>query len=194
MDQIAQIKKLIMEDKLNQEFTDKGWEPIFMANKDARILIVGQAPGIRTQEKNAAFYDKSGDKLREWLGVSKDYFYNSGMFANLPLDFYFPGKGKTGDLAPRANFAKKWHPILIDLMPNIELTLLIGIHAQKFYLKDRMKNNLTETVKHYQDYLPEYFPLVHPSPLNFRWHNRNPEFESEIVLELRKIVKDIIEQ
>ncbi|TAH74715.1 MAG: uracil-DNA glycosylase family protein [Anaerolineaceae bacterium] len=192
MESIASIRKAIMEDPNNLEFTKKGWNPIFMANPQSKLLIIGQAPGIKTQEKSQSFMDKSGNKLREWLGVTEDIFYNSGKIAVLPLDFYFPGKGKTGDLPPRKDFAPKWHPMLINKMPQIELTLLIGSYAQKFYLKGRMKQNLTETVKAYQEYLPEYFPLVHPSPLNIRWFKKNPEFEEIIVPQLQSIVKSIL--
>lgn len=192
MKTLESIKKEIMQDPDNIEFTDKGWVPIFMASPQSKLLIIGQAPGITTQEKGQSFMDRSGNKLREWLGVNEDYFYNSGKIAVLPLDFYFPGKGKTGDLPPRKDFAIKWHPMLIDQMPHIELTLLIGAYAQKFYLKDRMKRNLTETVKAYQEYLPVYFPLVHPSPLNIRWFKNNPEFEEKIVPHLQTLVKSIL--
>lgn len=192
MERIEAIKKAIAQDPDNLEFTNKGWVPIFMANPRSKLLIIGQAPGINTQEKEQSFMDRSGDKLRQWLGVSEDTFYNSGKIAVLPLDFYFPGKGKTGDLPPRKDFASKWHPMLIDTMPEIELTLLIGAYAQKFYLKDRIKKNLTETVKAYHEYLPEYFPLVHPSPLNIRWFKNNPEFEEEIVPRLQSIVRGVL--
>lgn len=192
MERIEAIKKAIVQDPDNLEFTNKGWVPIFMANPRSKLLIIGQAPGIKTQEKEQSFMDRSGDKLRQWLGVSEDTFYNSGKIAVLPLDFYFPGKGKTGDLPPRKDFASKWHPMLIDTMPEIELTLLIGAYAQKFYLKDRIKKNLTETVKAYHEYLPEYFPLVHPSPLNIRWFKNNPEFEEEIVPRLQSIVRGVL--
>ena len=192
MERIEAIKKAIAQDPDNLEFTNKGWVPIFMANPRSKLLIIGQAPGIKTQGKEQSFMDRSGDKLRQWLGVSEDTFYNSGNIAVLPLDFYFPGKGKTGDLPPRKDFASKWHPMLIDTMPEIELTLLIGAYAQKFYLKDRIKKNLTETVKAYHEYLPEYFPLVHPSPLNIRWFKNNPEFEEEIVPRLQSIVRGIL--
>ena len=192
MERIEAIKKAIAQDPDNLEFTNKGWVPIFMANPRSKLLIIGQAPGIKTQEKEQSFMDRSGDKLRQWLGVSEDTFYNSGNIAVLPLDFYFPGKGKTGDLPPRKDFASKWHPMLIDTMPEIELTLLIGAYAQKFYLKDRIKKNLTETVKAYHEYLPEYFPLVHPSPLNIRWFKNNPEFEEEIVPRLQSIVRGVL--
>ena len=192
MERIEAIKKAIAQDPDNLEFTNKGWVPIFMANPRSKLLIIGQAPGIKTQGKEQSFMDRSGDKLRQWLGVSEDTFYNSGNIAVLPLDFYFPGKGKTGDLPPRKDFASKWHPMLIDTMPEIELTLLIGAYAQKFYLKDRIKKNLTETVKAYHEYLPEYFPLVHPSPLNIRWFKNNPEFEEEIVPRLQSIVRGVL--
>ena len=182
-----------MLDPNNLEFTKKGWNTIFMANPQAKLLIIGQAPGLKTQEKSQSFKDKSGDKLRQWLGVTDDTFYNSGKIAVLPLDFYFPGKGKTGDLPPRKDFAPKWHPMLIEKMPQVELILLIGAYAQKFYLKDRIKRNLTETVKAYQEYLPEYFPLVHPSPLNIRWFKKNPEFEEIIVPQLQAIIKAILD-
>lgn len=130
MERIDAIKKAIMQDPDNLEYTNKGWVPIFMANPISKLLIIGQAPGIKTQEKGQSFMDRSGNKLREWLGVSEDTFYNSGKISVLPLDFYFPGKGKTGDLPPRKDFAAKWHPALIDTMPEIELTLLIGAYAQ----------------------------------------------------------------
>lgn len=192
METIESIKNAIIQDPDNLEFTNKGWDPIFMASPESKLLIVGQAPGIKTQEKGQCFMDRSGNKLRQWLEVNEDTFYNSGKIAVLPLDFYFPGKGKTGDLPPRKDFPSKWHPMIIDLMPKIELTLLIGAYAQKFYLKDRIKGNLTETVKAYQEYLPEYFPLVHPSPLNIRWFKNNPEFEEIIVPQLQSKVKAIL--
>ncbi|NMB42548.1 MAG: uracil-DNA glycosylase family protein [Clostridiales bacterium] len=192
MNTIDSIKKTIMEDPDNAIFTDKGWEPIFMASPESRILIIGQAPGIKTQEKGLPFMDRSGTRLRDWLGISEYTFYNSGKIAVLPLDFYFPGKGKSGDLPPRKDFPDKWHPAIIDLMPKIELTLLVGFYAQKYYLKDKMKGTLTDTVKTYKEYLPEYFPLVHPSPLNIRWFKNNPDFEENIVPELRSMVEDIL--
>ncbi len=192
MEKIQYIKKAIMQDPDNIKFTNMGWNPIFMANPISKLAIIGQAPGIKTQEEGHPFMDRSGKKLREWLGVTEDFFYNSGKIAVLPLDFYFPGKAKTGDLPPRKDFPSKWHPPILDMMPQIELTLLVGSYAQKYYLKDRMKSNLTNTVKAYQEYLPEYFPLVHPSPLNIRWFKNNPDFEKNIVPELKSIVKDIL--
>lgn len=127
------------------------------------------------------------------MGVTKEQFYHSGKVAVLPLDFYYPGKhAHGGDLPPRPGFADKWHEPLLALMPQIKLTLLIGQYAQKYYLPQREKT-LTATVAHYRDYLPTYFPLVHPSPLNYGWMNRNPWFAAEVVPELQARVQPLIQ-
>ncbi len=136
--------------------------------------------------------DASGNRLRDWMSVTKDQFYHSGKVAVLPLDFYYPGKHEHGgDLPPRPGFADKWHEPLLSLMPQIKLTLLIGQYAQKYYLPQREKT-LTATVAHYQDYLPNYFPLVHPSPLNYGWMNRNPWFAADVVPELQTRIHQLI--
>lgn len=192
MRDIEVIRRQIMADPANEEFTAKGWEPIFEAPPTARILIASQAPGIKAQEANRTFYDVSGDLLRTWLGVDKETFYHSGKFGIVPMDYYFPGKGKHGDLPPRRDFATKWNPIVLEAMPELELKVLIGAYAQKFYLGKKMKRNLTETVRSYQEYLPEYFPVVHPSPLNIGWRRRNPWFEEEVVPDLRNRVQEIL--
>ncbi|UUV99511.1 uracil-DNA glycosylase family protein [Vagococcus luciliae] len=194
MTTIEEIKQHIITDPENKVFTQQGWQPIFMAYPEAKILIIGQAPGIRTQEKGQVFRDKSGDRLRQWMGISEETFYHSKKIAVLPMDFYFPGKATHGDLPPRKNFTEKWHPALIDCMPNIELTILMGTYAQKYYLKDKAKKNLTETVFAYEDYLPTYFPIVHSSPLNFRWFAKNPSFEEKIVPKLQQLVKKLLNQ
>ena len=191
---LKQLINQIKNDKENKIFTDKGWEPILMVNKEAKILIIGHAPGIKTQTQNAVFKDQSGDRLRIWLDVSKDKFYNSKDFAVLPLDFYFPGKQASGDKPPRKYFAKKWHPQLLELMPNIKLIILAGTYAQKEYLKDTYKQNLTETVRNYQDYLPKYFPIIHPSPINQRWEKKNPFFKEDVLPHLKSLVKTILEK
>ena len=125
MPTLTQITQSIMQDPDNQSFTSQGIEPLFAAPTTARINIVGQAPGIKAQESRLYWNDKSGDRLREWLGVDRDTFYHSGMFAVIPMDFYYPGKGKSGDLPPRKGFAEKWHPAILANLPNIELTILI---------------------------------------------------------------------
>lgn len=183
-----EIKHKIMIDPLNEEFTKRDIPPLFKASKEATIAIVGQAPGRKAEESQLFWNDLSGDRLREWMGVSRETFYSTDKIAHLPMDFYFPGKAKTGDMPPRKGFAEKWHPLLLEEMPNIETIILIGAYAQKYYLGKSRERNLTETVKHYQKYLPDYFPLVHPSPLNIGWLKRNPWFEEEVV----PILKDII--
>ena len=190
---LDEITSSIIADPQNKEFTERGIFPLFSAPKTARINIVGQAPGLKAEQTRLYWNDKSGDRLREWLGVDYDYFYNSGMFAVLPMDFYYPGKGKSGDLPPRSGFAEKWHPQILENLPNIQLTLLIGQYAQKFYLSDN-KNNVTETVKNYQKFLPHFIPLVHPSPRNQFWIERNPWFGEKVIPDLQKLVKRIINE
>ena len=190
---LDEITSSIIADPQNKEFTERGIFPLFSAPKTARINIVGQAPGLKAEQTRLYWNDKSGDRLRNWLGVDYDYFYNSGMFAVLPMDFYYPGKGKSGDLPPRSGFAEKWHPQILENLPNIQLTLLIGQYAQKFYLSDN-KNNVTETVKNYQKFLPNFIPLVHPSPRNQFWIERNPWFGEKVIPDLQKLVKRIINE
>ena len=194
MQTIEDITKAIIADPQNKAFTEQGIAPLFAAPKNARINIVGQAPGLKTQQAGLYWKDKSGDRLREWLGVDEETFYQSGYFAVLPMDFYFPGHGKSGDLPPRKGFAEKWHQPILELLPDIELTILIGQYAQKYYLHQKGTVKLTETVQHYQDYLPDFFPLVHPSPRNQIWMAKNPWFEAEVVPELQALVQKIIHQ
>ena len=194
MDSFEQLKQEIMADSDNKKYTDEGIEPLFSAPSTAKILIVGQAPGIKAQESKIFFNDKSGVKLREWMGIDDEIFYKSGLIGVVPMDFYYPGKGKSGDLPPRKNFAKKWHAKVLELMPNLELIVLVGKYAQDYYLGNNKKQNLTETVYNYKQYLPRYFPIVHPSPLNFRWHNKNSWFIQEVVPDLQKRVKEILQK
>lgn len=194
MDSFEQLKQEIMADSDNKKYTDEGIEPLFSTPSTARILIIGQAPGIKAQESRIFFNDKSGVKLREWMGIDDEIFYKSGLIGVVPMDFYYPGKGKSGDLPPRKNFAKKWHDKVLELMPNLELIVLVGKYAQDYYLGNEKQQNLTETVFNYKQYLPRYFPIVHPSPLNFRWHNKNSWFIEEVVPELKKRVKEILER
>ncbi|VTY23023.1 uracil-DNA glycosylase family protein [Streptococcus anginosus] len=192
METLEDIKKAIMADSQNQAYTKRGIEPLFAAPKTARINIVGQAPGIKAQETRLYWNDKSGDRLREWMGVDYDTFYHSGYFAAIPMDFYFPGHGKSGDLPPRKGFAEKWHQPILELLPDLELTILIGQYAQKYYLHQKGAVKLTDTVKHYQDYLPEFFPLVHPSPRNQIWMAKNPWFAEQVIPDLQANVQKII--
>lgn len=186
------FKEAIMKDPENLSFTERGIEPLFSAPKNAKIAIIGQAPGIKAQTTKKFWNDQSGVRLREWMGVSDALFYESDLFAVLPMDFYYPGKGKSGDLPPRKEFGPKWLPLILAALPQIELVILIGNYAQKYYLKDTKYRTLTETVAHYEEYLPAYFPIVHPSPLNGRWFKANPWFVEKVVPELQKRVAEII--
>ena len=185
------IIKRLKEDSRNKSYTERGIPPIFQVSPKAQILIIGQAPGKKVEESLIPFNDKSGEKLVQWMGIDRDTFYSEEI-AILPMDFYYPGKGKTGDLPPRSFIAKEYHKDILDLMPDIKLTILIGSYSMKYYLGKSMKENLTETVRSYKEYLPKYFPIVHPSPLNFRWQKANPWFEGEIVSVLRDMVGKIL--
>ncbi|TYA87753.1 uracil-DNA glycosylase family protein [Aggregatibacter actinomycetemcomitans] len=187
----TQIKHAIMSDLQNQSFTERGIEPLFAAPTGARINVVGQAPGVKAEQTRLYWNDKSGDRLREWLDVDRETFYHSGLFAVLPMDFYYPGKGKSGDLPPRKGFAEKWHPWILTGLPNIELTIVIGQYAQQYYLPQN-KRNVTETVKNYREFLPHFLPLVHPSPRNQLWLAKNPWFMQDVVPTLQQLVKQIL--
>ena len=184
-DTFKDIYSQICADPMNAEMLDKGYVPLYTAAAGAKIVVVGQAPGLRAQTSMKPWDDASGVKLREWMGVTEGQFYDPNLVALLPMDFFFPGKARHGDLPPRKGFAEKWHSLLLARMPNVELILVIGGYAQKYYLGSSMKANLTETVRAFDEYLPKYFPLVHPSPLNFRWQGKNPWFAERVVPVLR---------
>ena len=186
------IAEEIQKDPENASFTKRGIDPLFFAGPDCRIMIVGQAPGRVAEESGIVWNDRSGDRLREWMGIDRDTFYNSGKLAIVPMDFYFPGTGKSGDLPPRKDFADKWHPRLLELMPDLKLTILVGSYATKRYLKLKSSASLTQVVKDYRDYLPEFFPLVHPSPRNQIWMKKNPWFDQTVIPDLQKLVAQIM--
>lgn len=186
------IAEEIRKDPENASFTKRGIDPLFFAGPECRIMIVGQAPGRVAEESGIVWNDRSGDRLREWMGIDRDTFYNSGKLAIVPMDFYFPGTGKSGDLPPRKDFADKWHPRLLELMPDLKLTILVGSYATKRYLKLKSSASLTQVVKDYRDYLPEFFPLVHPSPRNQIWMKKNPWFDQTVIPDLQELVAQIM--
>lgn len=192
MDEFERIEKAIEQDPENRKYTEQGIKPLYNALPTATINIIGQAPGRVAQEKGVFWDDPSGDRLRDWLGVTRDEFYHSGKIAIIPMDFYFPGKGKSGDLAPRRDFAPKWHPQLLKLMPGIKLTILVGSYATRRYLHLKSSARLTDIVKNYQEYLPEFFPLVHPSPRNQIWMSKNPWFEEDVIPDLQSRVRALM--
>ncbi|MGI6752664.1 MAG: uracil-DNA glycosylase family protein [Anaerovoracaceae bacterium] len=192
MDYFEEIKREIIKDPMNASYTSRGIEPLYNVSENAKIVIVGQAPGRIAEETRLYWNDLSGDRLRDWMGVSREMFYESDMIAQMPMDFYFPGKGRSGDAPPRKGFAEKWHPLLLRGMTEVKTIILVGAYAQKYYLGERGKKNLTETVKSFKDYLPEYFPLVHPSPLNLGWMKKNPWFLEEVIPVLKQFIKESI--
>lgn len=181
MGKLDEIREAIIRHPDNAWALELGYTPTFTASETAKIMIVGQAPGRKAQESGIPWNDVSGDTLRTWLGLSRKEFYNEDDIALVPMDFYFPGKGIHGDNPPRRGFAELWHPKILAEMPHIELIIPVGAFAQRYYLKDVAKVNLTETVKNFAVYAPLYIPLVHPSPLTFRWRAQNPWFESQVV-------------
>lgn len=169
-----------------------GVNPVLNAHQQSKIAIIGQAPGRVVHESGVPWQDKSGDRLREWLNVTEEEFYNSENFAIIPMGFCYPGKGKSGDLPPRPECAPLWHKALFDKMQNLQLILLIGQYAQKYYLGNKLEKNLTSTVQNYASYLPHYFPLTHPSPRNNIWLRKNSWFEKVALLDLKTRINNIL--
>lgn len=169
-----------------------GARPVVTAHKASKIVIIGQAPGIKVHRSGIPWDDASGKQLRKWLDVTNETFYDTKNFAIIPMGFCYPGKGKSGDLPPRPECAPQWHKKLLEQMPNVELVLLIGLYAQKYYLKKEAKRTLTETVANFNAYLPNYLPLPHPSPRNRFWFSKNSWFETDVLPILKQKVAEII--
>ncbi|HAS8286557.1 uracil-DNA glycosylase family protein [Vibrio vulnificus] len=168
-----------------------GANPVVQANSEAKILIIGQAPGTKVHHTSIPWNDASGNRLRVWLDIEKQTFYDPKQIAIMPMGFCYPGRGQSGDLPPRKECAPLWHEALLKHLPNIELTLLIGQYAQNRYLSNKPKT-LTETVQNWQAWLPDYLPLPHPSPRNTLWLRKNPWFEEQTVPYLRQQVHQLL--
>lgn len=175
-----------------EKFLPNAPKPIIQASPQSKILIVGQAPGQKVQDSGIPWDDKSGDELRRWLNVTKEQFYDSELFALMPMGFCFPGKGTSGDLPPRPECAPLWHGKVLCKMKEVRLTLLIGQYAQRFYLGKGFSESITDNVKNFEKFLPHFLPLVHPSPRNRIWQKKNPWFEERVVPALRQIVAEDI--
>ncbi len=169
-----------------------GSRPVLRAATSARLLIIGQAPGTRVHQTGIPWNDPSGERLRFWLGISPDTFYDEARVAIVPMGFCYPGKGRGGDLPPRPECAALWHERLQSLLTDIRLTLLVGRYAQRHYLGAAAGMNLTETVRQAARYGPRFFPLPHPSPRNLGWLSRNPWFERELLQQLRTRVGQVL--
>lgn len=193
MNNLDRIRQEITDHEDNKWAKDQGWGPIYTAHADAKILIIGQAPGRLAQESGVPWDDPSGRNLRAWMGVDDSVFYDEAKVALVPMDFYFPGSKERGDLPPRPEFSKRWHPPILKAMPNIQLTLLIGQYAQNAYLGNMRKRNLTETVRAFSEFQPGRFPLVHPSPRNNIWQKKNPWFVADLLPQLKNRVQSALD-
>lgn len=163
--------------------------PVFHVGARARVLVVGQAPGRRVHETGISWNDPSGDTLRAWLGIEREAFYDSSRIAIVATGLCYPGTGASGDLPPQPQCAPTWQPRFRAALPALRLTLLVGSHAQAYYLRKRRKRTLAATVHAWREYLPAYFPLPHPSPRNRLWLRNNPWFERDVVPALRRCVR-----
>ena len=201
-DSFETIRARIIADPDNQTYTERGIAPLYRATAQARLCVVGQAPGRVAEQTKLYWNDLSGDRLRTWMGLTREQFYHDPRIAVLPMDFYYPGRGQSGDLPPRKGFANKWHPLLIEQMPQLALYLLVGSYAYRYYLGLTGKESAAQVIQNGVTYWghgldttdsPEpkqqqrhkFFPIVHPSPRNNIWLHKNPWFEIDIVPNLR---------
>ena len=185
---LSEIKKCTECEK----FLALGPRPVLAAHKESKIVIIGQAPGLAVHKSGIPWDDKSGDNLRNWMNIEKQDFYDATHIGILPMGFCYPGKGTSGDLPPRQECAPLWHDKVLSKMKQVRLTLLIGKYAQAYYLQDQAKNSLTETVKNFEEYLPHYFVLPHPSPRNNIWQAKNPWFKKDLIPQLQEKVQEIL--
>ncbi|WP_246116763.1 uracil-DNA glycosylase family protein [Denitrobaculum tricleocarpae] len=179
--------------RICEEQLPLGPRPVMRAQASARVMIVGQAPGTKVHESGIPWNDASGNRLREWLDLDSETFYDESRIAIIPMGFCYPGRNpKGGDNPPRPECAPLWHGPLRAGLPDIALTLLVGQYAQAFYLGKRKKKTLTETVRHWRDYQPAFLPTPHPSWRSTLWLRKNPWFEEDVLPELQARVKALI--
>ncbi len=181
------LHQSILDCRLCAEELEHGVRPVVQVHPAARILIAGQAPGSKVHASGIPFDDASGDRLRAWMGIDRDTFYDRARIAIVPMGFCYPGTGKSGDLPPRTICAATWRTRLLAELPNIRLTLVLGLYAQKWHLTSPGKN-LTETVSNWKDYGTAIMPMPHPSPRNALWLKKNPWFEKNALPTLKKRV------
>lgn len=170
-----------------------GVSPIISATPNSKLLIIGQAPGAKVHISGKPWNDMSGDTLRDWMGIDKDTFYNNELIALMPMGFCYPGTGgRKGDLPPRQECAPMWHEKVLAELPDLQCILLVGKYSQGYYLRGKERLTLTDTVRHYKEYLPRYFPLPHPSPRNNEWLAQNLWFKRDVVPYLRNHIASIL--
>ncbi len=163
--------------------------PVVSFSASSKVLIIGQAPGLKVHKSGVPWDDASGVRLREWLGVSAEVFYNTNNFGIIPMGFCYPGKGKSGDLPPRPECAKLWMNRVLNSIEKKSHIVLIGQYSQRYFLRKSTKKNLTETVKNWESYLPKYFVLPHPSPRNNIWLKKNDWFKEKTLPVFQRYIK-----
>ncbi|QDS93938.1 Uracil DNA glycosylase superfamily protein [Roseimaritima multifibrata] len=171
-----------------------GTRPVVQAASEAKILIIGQAPGRRVHLSGIPWDDASGGRLRDWMGIQRDSFYDPAAVAIMPMGFCYPGSGKSGDLPPRRECARLWHQALLEQLTAIKLTLLIGAYAQAYYLPKESGSTLTENVKNWRSFAPTVFPLPHPSPRNNGWLKQNPWFANDVLPMLQQTTAELLNE
>jgi len=187
----TQLLHSVRDCRICEKSLPLGPRPVLQVDPKARILIAGQAPGRRVHESGIPFDDPSGNRLREWLGISREDFYDPTKVAILPMGFCYPGTGKSGDLPPRPECADAWRDKLLQVLQHVELTLVIGIYAQRWHLP-HMHRNLTETVRAWEEYGPDVIPLPHPSPRNNIWLKKNPWFVESLLPNLKEKAREAL--
>ena len=186
---LAEIVAAARACRICEKHLPLGPRPVLRAQASARLLIIGQAPGTRVHETGIPWNDRSGERLRDWLQVTPEVFYDETRVAIVPMGFCYPGvDARGGDKPPRRECAETWHAPVLAGLPNVELTLLIGLYAQARYLGPRRKAKLSETVRAWRDYGPAFIPLPHPSWRNTAWLRKNPWFETDLLPAIRERV------
>jgi len=191
---LASLEKEIRACTLCADYLPLGPRPVIQVSTSAKILMVGQAPGSRGHETGVPFNDLSGDRLRDWMGIGKEIFYDEKKIAIVPMGFCFPGTGKSGDLPPRPECADTWRVKLLGQLSDISLTIIVGQYAQAWHLGSSNHSNLTDTVKAWKNFWPQAIPLPHPSPRNNIWLKKNPWFEDDVLPSLKKRVRALLKK
>lgn len=185
------LKSAILQCRLCEKHLPLGPRPVFQVNPEARILIAGQAPGRKVHESGIPFDDASGNRLREWLGIGRDRFYDAGKIAILPMGFCFPGSGKSGDLPPRPECAETWHGPLLQQLHQVKLTIVLGQYARRYHMPS--SRPITQQARDWRSQWPHRMLLPHPSPRNNGWLKKNAWFEQELLPVLQKRVSELLQ-
>jgi len=186
------LKREIAACRICAHHLEDGVRPVIQFSGTARLLIIGQAPGSKVHASGIPWDDDSGDRLREWTGLSKQEFYDPAKVALMPMGFCYPGKASGGDKPPRKECAPEWHDRILAILPEDRLTLLVGTYAQAYYLPQTKKQSLTETVRQFESFLPRALPLPHPAWRSRIWMQKNPWFAATILPVLQEKTRQLI--